>query len=107
VTNGQEAVDAVKRKPYDLVLMDCQMPEMDGFTAAGEIRRWESKQNPSRRIAIVALTANALKGDRDRCIAAGMDDYLSKPIAADKLRDTLKRHMRFDSSPAAGETSAE
>lgn len=106
-TNGRDALEAVKTKHYNMVLMDCQMPEMDGFTAAGEIRRWESEQQPSRRIAIVALTANALKGDRDRCIAAGMDDYLSKPIAADKLRDTLTRYMRSDSSTAAEETSAD
>jgi CheY-like chemotaxis protein len=106
-TNGSEAVEAVKRKQYDLVLMDCQMPEMDGFTAAGEIRRWEAEQKPSRRIPIVALTANALKGDRGRCIAAGMDDYLSKPIAADNLRDTLIRFIGTDPSRAVEEASAE
>jgi PAS domain S-box-containing protein len=81
-SNGREAVEAVTRRAYDLVLMDCQMPEMSGFEAAIAIRALERDRAPgdTHRARIVALTANALKGDRDQCLAAGMDDYLTKPL---------------------------
>ena len=85
--NGIEAVESVMRGRYDLVLMDCQMPEMDGFDATREIRRLER----DRRTPIVALTANALEGDRERCIAVGMDDYLSKPVIESELSAMLAR----------------
>ncbi len=89
--NGLEAVAAIKEKAYDLVLMDCNMPAMDGFQATAAIREWESAGNTgrSRRTRIVALTANALIGERERCLAAGMDDYLAKPFTQADLRNIL------------------
>ena len=88
---GHEALEAVQHRRYDLVLMDCQMPEMDGLTATREIRRREALQEISRHLPIVALTANALQGDRERCLEAGMDDYLTKPLEAHMLYETLKK----------------
>jgi PAS domain S-box-containing protein len=88
VSNGREAVDAVRREYFDLVLMDVQMPEMDGFEATKKIRQRES---PGRRpIPIVAVTAHAMKGDRDLCLAAGMNAYISKPIRATELYNTIE-----------------
>jgi PAS domain S-box-containing protein len=87
--NGQEAVEAVARRRFDLVFMDCQMPGADGFDATREIRRRES-QGP--HVPIVAMTANALRGDRERCLAAGMTDYLAKPVDAESLRRMIDHH---------------
>lgn len=90
VGSGPLAIAAVQREKYDLVLMDCQMPEMSGFDATSEIRRLE-RANGTVRLPIVALTANAMTGDREACLAAGMDDYLSKPVRSAQLHETLIR----------------
>ena len=88
--NGIEALKAIQDKAYDLILMDCQMPEMDGFQATREIRAWEPEGN---RVPIIAMTANAMQGDRERCLEAGMDDYLAKPVAILDLKTTLQRWL--------------
>lgn len=89
VDGGKKAIQLlVNKSEFDLILMDCQMPEMDGFETTGRIREWESA-NDVLPHTIVALTANALEGDRERCLAAGMDDYLTKPFSMQSLYDTL------------------
>ncbi len=92
-TNGREAVEAAKRESFDLILMDIQMPEMNGMEATAAIRQWES--NGASRRRIVAMTANAMKGDRERFLAAGMDDYISKPF------DPVNLQRVISLSPAA------
>jgi len=103
VCTGQEAVEAASRVPYDLILMDCQMPGMDGYAATRSIRRHE--RQGMRRIPIVALTAHASKGDRAMCVAAGMDDYLSKPYTQQKLQAIVQRWlaMFLSTAPALSE----
>ncbi|MGE3910858.1 MAG: response regulator [Chloroflexota bacterium] len=85
--------EAVTNAPYDLILMDCFMPEMDGYAAATEIRRREALTPASARphIPIIALTASVTESDRQRCLAAGMDDFLSKPCRSEDLRQALAR----------------
>ncbi len=90
VADGREAVGAVARGGYDLVLMDCQMPELDGYAAATEIRR---RQNGGPRIPIVAMTASAMQGERERCLAAGMDDYVTKPIDRRRLQEVVDQWL--------------
>jgi CheY-like chemotaxis protein len=85
-SNGVEAIECVQRQTYDVVLMDVQMPEMDGLEAAKAIT---ARRDGASRPRIVAMTANAMQGDREQCIAAGMDDYLTKPIRVDQLVDAL------------------
>ncbi|MFA4965215.1 MAG: PAS domain S-box protein [Thermoleophilia bacterium] len=103
VTNGSEALAALARRRYDIVLMDVQMPEVDGLEATRRIRDPQSAVL-SHSVAIVALTAHALKQDRDACLAAGMNDYLSKPIQPDQLAAVLRRwaRRRVAREPAAG-----
>ncbi len=91
--NGAEAVRMVQETAYTAVLMDCQMPVMDGYTATREIRDFEGD---SKHTLIIALTAHAMIGERDKVLAAGMDDYLSKPLTPSKLERTLNRHVRTD-----------
>ena len=92
VSNGKQAVQALEKTRYDIVLMDCQMPEMDGYDATGEIRNPRSKVM-DHDIPVIALTANATKGDRDKCMEAGMNDYMSKPFKPQLLGDMLKKWL--------------
>ena len=88
-SNGIEAIESVERQPYDVVLMDVQMPEMDGLEATRRITaRWP---DAAQRPRIVAMTANAMQGDREECLAAGMDDYVIKPIRVDALVQALNK----------------
>jgi signal transduction histidine kinase/CheY-like chemotaxis protein len=90
VGNGREAVEAVKQKHYDLVFMDVQMPELDGLSAAREIR---AQAGFGERPRIIAMTANAIEGDRAHCLEAGMNDYISKPVRVDELREVLQKYL--------------
>ncbi len=89
--NGEQALQAVREGLFDIVLMDCQMPVMDGFAATAEIRRHEQAGGRGRTLPIIAITANALQGDREACLAAGMDDYLSKPFTQQQLGAVIGR----------------
>jgi CheY-like chemotaxis protein len=96
VSNGREALEAVTQRPYDLVLMDCQMPVMDGYEASARIRQSESG---GRRVPIIAMTADAMTADRERCLAAGMDEHLPKPVDRNQLRLVLSRWLPEPAAP--------
>jgi CheY-like chemotaxis protein len=91
--NGLEAVRMCLQFRYDLILMDCQMPEMDGYAATREIRRLQALSASPSGIPIIALTANTLEGDRERCLEAGMSDFLGKPLRQQELLGLLLRHL--------------
>jgi CheY-like chemotaxis protein len=90
-SDGTEAVAAFQNKSFDLILMDCQMPVVDGYEAASQIRELES--GTGKRIPIVAMTAHAAATDREACLAAGMDDFVSKPITSQALLDVIRRNL--------------
>ena len=92
VNDGHQALAALEKEPFDVVLMDVHMPSMGGFEATAAIRKREreSEPSPAPRVRIIAMTASAMKGDRERCLAAGMDGYVSKPIRDKELFDTIE-----------------
>ena len=91
--NGIEALRWLDQQAFDLVLMDCQMPEMDGFDATREIRRLEIKTLEQKRLPVIAMTANVMSGDRERCLEVGMDDYIGKPVQQDQLATVLRKWL--------------
>lgn len=99
VVDGRAAVTAVAEREYAVVLMDCQMPELDGFAAARAIRAAEARIADGNgvgrrpRVPLIAMTANAIPGDREACLAAGMDDYIAKPVKTDLLREVIERWL--------------
>jgi len=98
--NGLEAIEALRARVYTAILMDCQMPEMDGYAATRELRRLEQEgalPGGHRRTPVIAMTASAMAGDREQCLANGMDDYLTKPASATALRSTLYRWISIES----------
>jgi CheY-like chemotaxis protein len=88
VANGIEVLIALETKRYDIILMDCQMPDLDGYETTREIRR---REQGSQRSWVIAMTANVMAGDREKCVVAGMDDYVSKPLHRAELRAALER----------------
>ncbi|MDH5473485.1 MAG: response regulator, partial [Gammaproteobacteria bacterium] len=102
VSNGIEAVEYAAKGDYDLILMDCQMPVMDGYEATAAIRGEES----GRRVPVIAMTANVMKYDREKCLAAGMDDYISKPINIVSFQQVLNDWLTNSSAGVAGFSDA-
>ncbi|ACT60322.1 hybrid sensor histidine kinase/response regulator [Hirschia baltica] len=103
-SNGQEAVDMALKKPFDIVLMDCLMPVMDGFEASRKIVDYQLSGEISKDLPIVALTANALKGDRERCLDAGMADYMTKPVRKEELKQKMFNLFKKSKSDESSET---
>ena len=101
--NGLETIEALRNIPYDLILMDCQMPEMDGYEATGRIRSGDAGRD-HRSIPIIAMTARAMQGDREKCLEAGMDDYLPKPVSASALIDVLDKWLSKEEEAVEGES---
>jgi CheY-like chemotaxis protein len=106
VADGRHALDALSRRPYDLVLMDCQMPELDGYEAT-KILRSREKESQAPRTPVIALTANTMQGDREKCLAAGMDDYLPKPFHREHLISLLGRWLGSPFREGPKETAVE
>ena len=92
VNNGKEAIESLERLDYNLVLMDCQMPEVDGYEATRIIRN-ENSSVRNHNIPIIAMTANAMNGDREKCLDTGMNDYVTKPVSMQVLADAIKRNL--------------
>ncbi len=103
--NGKLALEALALAPFDIVFMDVQMPEMGGFEATSIIR--EEEKTTGRHIPIIAMTAHAMKGDREKCIAAGMDDYISKPISAGELAAILDLSVPLAETEPVGSRKTE
>jgi CheY-like chemotaxis protein/anti-sigma regulatory factor (Ser/Thr protein kinase) len=91
--NGVEALNILKEQSFDLVLMDCQMPEMDGFDATREIRKQDIRTLSEQRLPVVAMTANVMSGDREKCLDVGMDDYIGKPVQREHLETVLRKWL--------------
>jgi len=91
--NGVEALAILSEQSFDLVLMDCQMPEMDGFDATTKIRKLDIKTRHEKPLPVVAMTANVMSGDRERCLEVGMDDYIGKPVQREKLESVLRKWL--------------
>ena len=101
--NGREALEALEKESFDLVLMDVQMPVMDGFEATAAIRKREGGKGI--RVPVVALTAHAMKGDREKCLAGGMDGYLTKPIRPQQLDELLEKYLARRAETAEAQES--
>lgn len=93
-SNGTEAISKIKNNTFDLVLMDIMLPEMDGFEITAEIRKHENKAGIEKQVPIIALTANTLDNDRDKCIQAGMNEYLAKPFTAQELVAVIQKFIQ-------------
>lgn len=93
VVNGNEALEIAKNKKFDLILMDIMLPEMDGYEITIEIRKFEKENNEKNPVPIIALTANALDNDRNKCYEAGMNEYLSKPFTSEELISAIQKFI--------------